>query len=130
MGRDSAMSNSRQTARPPLFCFPGQDKRGGDLPPRPECATNWRAKLMAKLPAVELVLIIGQYAQAWHLGGLRKATLTETVFNWRETFQSLKPPAIPLPHPSWRNNTWITNNPWFEQDVLPVLRDKVQKLLG
>ena len=130
IGNEVFYDPARVAIVPMGFCFPGQDKRGGDLPPRRECARHWRQELLAKLPAIELVLLIGQYAQAWHLGSLRKATLTETVCNWRETYELLNPPVIALPHPSWRNNTWITNNPWFEQDVLPVLRDKVQKLLG
>jgi uracil-DNA glycosylase len=112
------------------FCFPGQDRRGSDLPPRPECARAWRSKLMAGLPQIELILIIGQYAQAWHLGGLRKATLTETVFHWREAFDELTPPVIPLPHPSWRNNTWLSDNPWFEHEVLPFLREQVARLVN
>lgn len=111
------------------FCFPGLDKRGGDLPPRPECAPHWRSKLLSHLPSIELVLVIGQYAQAWHLGSLRKQSLTETVLHWRETYEALKPSVIALPHPSWRNNTWLKKNPWFEEEVLPVLRADVKRLV-
>lgn len=111
------------------FCFPGLDKRGGDLPPRPECAPHWRSKLLSHLPSIELVLVIGQYAQAWHLGPLRKQSLTETVLHWRETYAALKPSVIALPHPSWRNNTWLKKNPWFEEEVLPVLRADVKRLV-
>ncbi len=119
---------SRIAIVPMGFCFPGQDKRGGDLPPRPECAGAWRSRVMRQLETVELVLVIGQYAQAWHLGALRKRTLTETVFNWREPFETLTPRALPLPHPSWRNNTWLSNNPWFERDVIPILQREVTRL--
>lgn len=111
------------------FCFPGLDKRGGDLPPRRECAPHWRSKLLSQLPSIELVLVIGQYAQAWHLGALRKQNLTETVLHWRETYEALKPSVIALPHPSWRNNTWLKKNPWFEEEVLPVLRADINRLV-
>lgn len=131
MGIDDATfyDSSRIAIAPMGFCFPGQDKRGGDLPPRPECARHWRRKLLLRLPAIELILVIGQYAQAWHLGALRKPTLTETVCNWRECYDDLTPPVIPLPHPSWRNNTWLNANPWFERDVVPVVRVEVARLL-
>ena len=111
------------------FCFPGQDKRGADLPPRPECARQWRRRVLKHLRSLELVLVIGQYAQAWHLGGLRRETLTDTVYNWRECYDTLQPRTVPLPHPSWRNNTWLSNNPWFEDDVLPVVRSEVERIL-
>lgn len=109
------------------FCFPGLDAKGGDLPPRRECAPLWRAKLLDLMPQVELVLVIGQYAHAWHLGGRRGRTLTETVANWRSVFDAGgEPPAVlPLPHPSWRNTAWLKKNPWFETDLLPVLRREV-----
>jgi uracil-DNA glycosylase len=78
------------------------------------------------MPQVELTLLIGQYAQAWHLGPRARGSLTETVAAWRDYV----PGAIPLPHPSWRNNAWIGKNPWFEQEVLPFLRRKVRGLIG
>lgn len=132
MGIDSTVfyDETRIAIVPMGFCFPGLDKRGGDLPPRPECARHWRDKLLCHLPSIELILVIGQYAQAWHLGSMRKASLTETVLHWRETYDALSPPVIALPHPSWRNNTWLKKNPWFERDVLPVLRHDVQRLVG
>lgn len=108
------------------FCFPGQDAKGGDLPPRRECAARWRQPLFAELPRIELTILVGQYAQGWHLGPARKASLTETVASWRE----YAPRAIPLPHPSWRNNAWIKKNPWFEDEVLPYLRREVRRLMG
>lgn len=108
------------------FCFPGQDAKGGDLPPRRECAPHWRARLFAEMPQIELTLLIGQYAQGWHLGEAAKGNLTETVAAWR----GYLPRAIPLPHPSWRNNGWIRKNPWFETEVLPVLRKEIRRLIG
>jgi len=108
------------------FCFPGLDANGGDLPPRKECAPLWREKLFAELKEIKLTLLVGQYAQAWHLKDRRKATLTETVKAWRE----YGPDHVPLPHPSWRNNAWVKKNPWFEAELLPVLRRRVAKVLA
>ncbi|MEQ9519084.1 MAG: uracil-DNA glycosylase family protein [Parvibaculum sp.] len=107
------------------FCFPGLDAKGGDLPPRKECAPLWRERVFEALPNVKLTLVIGQYAQAWHLGDGKKKTLTETVENWRDYM----PDKLALPHPSWRNNVWLKKNAWFEDDVLPVLRKEVAKHL-
>ena len=112
------------------FCFPGLDARGSDLPPRAECAPHWRPRVFAAMPQIELIIVIGQYAQAWHLADRRKKTLTETVKNWRQLFDtSTNPRALPLPHPSWRNNAWLKRNPWFFNDLLPVLRAEVQRLI-
>ena len=109
------------------FCFPGLDAKGGDLPPRRECAPAWRAQLMSLMPQLRLILVIGQYAQAWHLGPLRQKTLTETVRNWREILAESDPAraVLPLPHPSWRNSGWLKKNPWFEAELLPELRQMV-----
>jgi uracil-DNA glycosylase len=112
------------------FCFPGQDGRGADLPPRRECAPAWRARLMAQMPQIELVLTIGLYAQAWHLGELRSPSLTETVSNWREVVAApARPSVVPLPHPSWRNTGWLKRNPWFEMDLLPFLKSEIARRL-
>jgi uracil-DNA glycosylase len=113
------------------FCFPGLRCDGSDLPPRRECAEIWRAKLFAHLPNVKLHLIIGGYAQRWHLG--REAAqqgVNRTVQGWREIYDadpSLR--RFPLPHPSWHNNRWLERNTWFETDLLPVLRADVCRLL-
>lgn len=114
------------------FCFPGHDAKGGDLPPRRECAPAWRGRVMAAMPQVRLVLTIGIYAQAWHLGPLRHRTLTETVRDWRAILEAGEGgrAVLPLPHPSWRNNSWIRKNPWFENDLLPELRRRVAALLS
>ena len=105
------------------FCYPGTGK-SGDLPPRPECATAWREPLLAGLPRIELTLVLGQYAQAWHLDD-NKRSLTARVKDWRLTW----PKMLPLPHPSPRNNRWLKQNAWFEAEVLPELRTRVKQLL-
>ena len=110
-------------------CFPGYDAKGGDLPPRRECAETWRAPLFARLPDLELVLLIGQYAQSWHLGAGFEG-LTPTVARWRAILAApQRPRFLPLPHPSWRNNGWLRKNPWFEAELLPVLRSEVAALM-
>lgn len=106
------------------FCYPGRGN-AGDLPPRPECAAHWRARLLALLPGIELTLVIGQYAQDWHLADRQKATLTDTVRAWREYW----PQMLVLPHPSPRNNLWLKKNPWFEAELLPPLQSKIRSLV-
>ncbi len=113
------------------FCFPGLDAKGGDLPPRRECAERWRGPLFKALPQFELILLIGLYAQRWHLGPRARPTLTETVASWRDYAQAAgETPCLPLPHPSWRNNAWLRRNPWFEAELLPYLRDRTARLLS
>lgn len=113
------------------FCFPGQDAKGGDLPPRRECAPAWRTPLMALMPQVDLVLAVGQYAQRWHLGTTRAGTLTETVAGWRGIWErSSTPHLLPLPHPSWRTFAWAKRNPWFEMELLPFLKAEIRNRLG
>ena len=107
------------------FCYPGREDRGGDKPPRPECAPTWHPRLQAALPRVELTLLVGLYAQARYLGARRKANLTETVRAWRDYL----PAYLPLPHPSWRNTAWLKRNPWFEAELLPELRTRVRALI-
>ncbi len=112
------------------LCFPGLDAKGGDLPPRPECSAAWHDRIFAAMPQVELVLVIGQYAQAYHLGREKKKSLTETVAHWHQYLNSARVPAVlPMPHPSWRNNSWLKKNPWFEAELLPVLRQKIARLI-
>ena len=113
------------------FCFPGQDGRGADLPPRRECAPAWRKALIDLMPQVELVLAIGLHAQAWHLRSRRAGSLTETVMRWREILEGGEGvKIIPLPHPSWRNTVWLKRNPWFEADLLPRLKAEIALRLG
>ena len=109
------------------FCFPGYDDKGSDLPPRRECAPVWYARIMAEVPQIELVLAVGQYAQTWHIGRSRGASVTETVLQWRSFFTSQRRPLVlPLPHPSWRNTAWLKKNPWFKDELLPVLKREIQ----
>ncbi|WP_374653684.1 uracil-DNA glycosylase family protein [Phenylobacterium sp.] len=108
------------------FCFPGTNPKGGDYPPPPRCAQLWRPRLLAQLPRVELTLLVGGYAQDWALGGKTKGNMTETVRAWRE----YAPACLPLPHPSWRNTGWLKRNPWFEAEVTPYLRQRVQEMLA
>lgn len=112
------------------FCFPGYDALGSDMPPRKECMPRWRSETIAAMPQIELVLAIGQYAQAWHLGDRRASTMTETVRNWRTHLGTNTGPAVlAMPHPSWRNTAWLKKNPWFADEVLPVLQNRVKKLI-
>lgn len=110
------------------FCFPGQNRQGADLPPRRECARVWRQRLIDLLPAIDLVVALGLHAQAWHLGKSAAPRLTENVAAWRRHTAGAVP-VFPLPHPSWRNNTWLLRNPWFAADVLPALRAEVARRL-
>lgn len=106
------------------FCYPGKGKTG-DLPPRKECAPQWHKPLLNKLPNVELVILIGLYAQKYYLGKEAKRTLTETVKN----HNAYLPKYLPLPHPSPRNRFWLTKNAWFEVEVLPVLRARIKGMI-
>lgn len=103
------------------FCYPGRG-RSGDNPPRPECAPAWRQSLLDLLPNIEMTILAGRYAQEWHLG--RSANLTERVRNWRAVW----PEYVPIPHPSPRNNLWLRRNPWFEQELVPRLRQRVAQI--
>ncbi len=116
---------SRIAIAPMGFCFPGLDPKGGDKPPRPECAPIWQKTLFHHLPNVELTLLVGAHAQRFHLGADAKRTLTGTVENWREYW----PRFLAAPHPSWRNNAWLKRHPWFEGDVIPLLQERVRTLL-
>lgn len=121
---DTFYDESRVAIVPMGFCYPGK-AGSGDAPPRPECRATWHPRLLPLLPKVELTLLIGQYAQAYFLGARRKATLTATMRGWREYL----PTQLPLPHPSPRNVAWFKANPWFEGEVLPTLRERVDGLL-
>jgi uracil-DNA glycosylase len=110
---------------PAGFCYPGKGS-SGDLPPRPECAPQWHPRLRALLPRVRMTLLVGQYAQAYYLGGRRGKNLADTVRAYREFL----PEFFPLPHPSPRNRRWLAQNAWFERDVLPELRRRFRSALG
>lgn len=120
MTRETFYDESRIAIVPTGLCYPGTVK-GSDLPPRPECAPLWHPQLRAAMPAIQLTLLIGAYAQAWYLGARRGRTLADTVAAWRD----VAPDFLPLPHPSPRNRAWFKRHPWFETDVLPMLRKRV-----
>lgn len=108
------------------FCYPGSYSgkgRSGDLPPRPECAPAWREQLLAQLPRIEMTLVLGTYAQAYHFGG--KGSVTDRVADWRRYW----PDRVALPHPSPRNNLWLRRNPWFEAELLPRLQSRIREIL-
>ena len=134
MGVDRTVfyDTQRVAIAPVGFCFPGLDDKGGDLPPRRECAKTWRTALFALMPQLELVLLVGLYAQKWHLQKARERTLTETVRNWRRYAEpeggGPRPRYLPLPHPSWRNNGWLRKNPWFEAELVPYLQAETRRL--
>jgi len=130
VGEEVFYDPERVAIVPMGFCFPGHDANGGDLPPRRECAELWRERLFALLPALELILLVGQYAQKQHLGaGTVAKSSSETISRWRNVYRaSDRPRLIPLPHPSWHNNAWLKRNPWFETELLPVLRAEVARV--
>ena len=117
---------ARVAILPMGFCFPGLNDKGADLPPRRICAPTWRERLDPRFAAVKLKVLVGSYSQRWHLGARGRESLTETVAHWRD----YGPAFIPLPHPSWRNNAWLKRNPWFERELLPVLRRRVREVLA
>jgi uracil-DNA glycosylase len=125
LDRETFYDESRVAIIPMGLCYPGRAPRGGDLPPRPECASLWLDRLLAHLPRLELTILVGGYAQRHYLADRAKPSLTETVRAWREYL----PRYIPVPHPSFRNNRWLRDNPWFESEVVPYLRERVHGLL-
>ncbi|MEZ6148461.1 MAG: uracil-DNA glycosylase family protein, partial [Planctomycetaceae bacterium] len=116
IGSDIFYDETKVAIAPMGFCFPGYDDKGADRPPRKECAPLWRVRLMAAMPRVETAVLVGSYAQNWHLEGRTLKTMTETVENWR----AYAPAFFAIPHPSWRNNAWIRKHPWFEGELLPA----------
>ena len=127
----SVFYDQRMVAIVPMgFCFPGYSIKKSDLPPRKECRNAWHDRIFSLMPQIELMLVIGRFAQNYHMAETQSKTVTETVANWRESFaNSAHPKILPLPHPSWRNTGWIKRNGWFEQDLLPILRSEVRRLL-
>jgi len=123
MTRELFYDESRIAIVPMGFCYPGKGK-SGDMPPRPECSKAWHGTLIPLIKNIQLTLLIGQYAQTYFLGKYRKATLTETV----RAFKEYLPNFFPLPHPSPRNQLWLSKNPWFQEFVLPALRTAVARL--
>lgn len=124
IGHDDFYDRDRVAIVPMAFCFPGYNAAGSDLPPPRVCAATWRQPVMDSLGDIPLTLLIGGYAQGWHLGG--KVGVTDRVAAWRDH----APRVFCLPHPSWRNTAWLNRNPWFATDLLPVLRARVQEVLS
>ena len=124
VGTDVFYDPSRVAIIPMGYCYPGRGK-GGDLPPRRECASLWLGALLSRLTRVELTLLIGRYAQCHFLGSRRRRSLAETVRAWQE----YAPQYLPLPHPSPRNQPWFKRHPWFEQQLLPALRERIGALV-
>lgn len=127
MGLDEASfyDVSRVAIVPMGFCYPGKGK-SGDLPPRPECAPAWHEPIIGRLPDISLTLLLSRWALQYYLGSRMRNNVTETVRAWQE----FAPTCFPLPHPSPRNNLWLRRNPWFEEDVLPALKQAVTDTLG
>ena len=133
---DEEFYDARRVAVIPMgFCFPGLDAKGGDRPPRRECARTWHERLFGLLPNLDLLLLVGAYAQHWHLPARARQPLAATVADWR--LIAAEGPSrthahivtMPLPHPSWRNNAWLKSRPWFETELLPELRRLVRERL-
>ena len=117
--------DARIAIMPMGLCYPGRNPRGGDLPPRQECAPKWADAVLALLPEIKFIVLAGNYAQRWYLRDRAKKNLTETVRCWQEYI----PRYIPLPHPSFRNNLWIKQHPWFIDEVIPYLRKRTAELM-
>ncbi len=121
---EAAFYNQDQLAIVPMaFCFPGYNAKGSDLPPPPICAQSWHSRVFDALPDLQLRILVGGYAQKFHLG--TRGSVTDTVANWR----AFGPDVFPLPHPSWRNTAWLKKNPWFEAEVLPVLQTRIKEVM-
>ncbi|MAO93419.1 MULTISPECIES: uracil-DNA glycosylase family protein [unclassified Hwanghaeella] len=121
---DHFYDDQKVAIMPMGFCYPGRNPKGGDMPPRPECAPTWHDRLRAHLPNLTLTLLVGSYAQRRYLGSGQ--TMTQAVRNFQHHLQA---GILPLPHPSWRTVAWQRKNPWFDTDVLPLLREKVAQTL-
>ena len=124
LSEDQFYDRSLVAIVPMAFCFPGYSAKKADLPPPPLCRRTWHDQVMAHLPEMSLRIVVGSYAQSYHLGG--KMSVQARVEAW----QSYAPDSFPLPHPSWRNTAWLKRNPWFETELLPVLRSRVQEVIA
>jgi uracil-DNA glycosylase len=122
--RETFYGDPRLAVIPMGFCYPGTGK-GGDLPPRPECAQTWRTAILGRLDQLELTVVIGRYAIDWHLPDYAGKPVVEAARAWRQHW----PHTLVLPHPSPRNNRWLRQNAWFEGEVVPLLRQRVGSIL-
>lgn len=125
LDRSAFHDESRVAILPMGLCYPGSEPAGGDKPPRRECAPLWHAALLGHLVQVEHTLLVGHYAQNFHLGAARKKTMTDTV----RSFRDYGPKFLPLPHPGWRSTIWMRRHPWFEATVIPELRRIVRRAM-
>lgn len=123
--RDTFYDPHKIALLPMGFCYPGTGENG-DLPPRPECAEQWRETLLAQLPHIQLTIVIGQYARDWHFPEQKKLPLSDLVKNW----QLFWPERIVVPHPSPRNMRWFRNHPWFENEIVPMLQAQVNHIIS
>ena len=124
--RDTFYDEERVAVMGMGFCYPGRDKNGGDLPPRPECAPLWHARLRPHFAEVGLTLLVGGYATRYYLPQTRREAVGATLARWREFL----PEFFVLPHPSWRSALWERQNPWFAEETLPELKSRVAALLN
>lgn len=124
--KDTFYNNELIALMPMGFCYPGTGGRKGDLPPRQECAPMWHEKVLAELPDLQCILLVGKYSQGYYLRGKERLTLTDTVRHYKEYL----PRYFPLPHPSPRNNEWLAQNLWFKRDVVPYLRNHIASILN
>jgi uracil-DNA glycosylase len=124
--RDAFYDEDRVAIVPMGFCYPGRDLKGGDLPPRPECALHWHARLRPLFPAIELTLLVGSYAIDYYLPGSGRRSMTAAIERWRDFL----PEYFVMPHPSWRTTRWQRDNSWFEDEVLPELRARVRQTIN
>ena len=125
LDRDTFYDEARVAIMPIGFCYPGRNARGGDLPPRRECAPLWHTQLRAQFPAIELTLLVGGYAIGYYLARSHPRSMTEMVARWRDCL----PEYFVLPHPSWHTIRWLRDNPWFEDEALTELRTRVARVL-
>ena len=125
LDRETFYDESRVAIMGMAFCYPGSDSKGGDLPPRPECAPRWHNPLRSRFSAIELTLLVGSYAIDYYLPGSRRRSMTEVIARWRDFL----PAFFVLPHPSWRTTRWLRDHPWFENQALPELRARVARAL-
>ena len=123
LNKDDFYDETNVAIIPMAFCFPGYDAKGSDLPPPKICAKTWRSSILKNFENFELQLLVGSFAQKWHLD--TDCSMTDVVQNWR----NYSPKIFPLPHPSWRNRSWLKKNFWFERELVPVLRHKVRGIL-
>ena len=124
--RRTFYDETRVAIMPIGFCYPGRHAKGGDLPPRRECAPLWHARLRMSFPAIELTLLVGRYAIDYYLARSGRLSMSETVERWRDFL----PEYFVLPHPSWHTLRWVRDNPWFENEAVPELRRRVGQILN